>query len=63
MGQIIIRPSLHLAYDVSTEPADCPYLPFRAASVRRQAVAVRFSYGFTGITASTILYKKSYTNF
>ena len=27
-------------------------------SVRRQAVAVRFSYGFTRIAASTILYKK-----
>ena len=52
--------SLHLACDVSTEPANCPHLPFRAASVRRPATAVRFSYGFTGIAASTICYKKLY---
>ena len=49
-------PYSHLACDGSTEPVSCPYPPFRAASVRRQEAAVRFSYGFTGAAVSTILF-------
>ena len=62
-GKRHVMQSLHLACDVFTEPVDCPYLPFRAASVRAQAAAVGFSYGYTGSAASTILYIICYRNF
>ena len=56
---IPIMPSSHLAVDDSTtEPVDCPWIPYRAASLRRQAAAVRFPYGFTGAVASTILFSE-----
>ena len=42
-----IMPHSHLTSDESTEPVSCPYAPYHAASVPRQAVVVRFSNGFT----------------
>ena len=39
---LALMPRSHLAYDALTEPVYCPYLNFRAASVRWQEMAVRF---------------------
>ena len=60
---LLLMPSSHLACDGSTEPVSCPYPPFRAASVRRQEAAVRFSYGFTGSAASTIWFSEKFNQF
>ena len=47
-----------VVYALDHVPVDCPSLPYRAASTRRQAAAVRSPYGFTGATASTILFSE-----
>ena len=59
VGQSCLMPSLHLGCNELTAPVGCPYPPFRAASVRRQLVALQLSYGFTGAVASTILFNSA----